>query len=162
MMTVRPKLVLCLMLAVLSAAGVSCSRPTSVEQFVGVDKREVNGLYRYTLDLSDSLATYDISFYSRIDANRLKFTHAKDFSLMVTWIAPSGQRFRETVYFGVFDESSGSNFFSSQYVKPYRTGLVPVEYGVWEMNVLVNSGAEVPGLRGLGVVCKKHLPDGTR
>lgn len=162
MMPLRSKLVLCLMLAVVSAAGVSCSRPTSVEQFVSVDRREANGLYRYTLDMSDSLAIYDISFYSRIDANRLKFTHAKDFSLMVTLTAPSGQRFRETVYFGVFDESSGSNFFSSQYVKPYRTGLVPVEYGVWEMNVLVNSGAEVPGLRGLGVVCKKHLPDGTR
>ena len=162
MIPVRSKLVICLMLAVVSVAGVSCSRPTSVEQFIDVDKREANGLYRYTLDLSDSLATYDISFYSRIDANRLKFTHAKDFSLMVTLIAPSGQRYRETVYFGVFDESAGSNFFSSQYVKPYRTGLVPVEYGIWEMNVLVNSGAEVAGLRGLGVVCKKHLPDGTR
>jgi hypothetical protein len=156
MMSFRSKLVLYLMLTVLAAAGVSCSRPTSSEQFVSVDKREANGLYRFTLDMSDSLAAYDVSFYSRIDANRLKFTHAKDFSMMVTWIAPSGQRYRETVYFGVFDESAGSNFFSSQYVKPYRTGLVPVEYGVWEMNVLVNSGAEVPGLRGLGVVCKKH------
>jgi len=156
MTSLRFKLVLFLSSVVLSVAGVSCSRPASVEQFVSVDKREANGLYSFSLDLSDSLATYDISFYSRIDASRLKISHTRDFSLMVTWTAPSGQKYRETVYFGVFDESAGSNSFSSQYVKPYRTGLVPVEYGVWEMNVLVNSGAEVPGLRGLGVVCKKH------
>lgn len=154
--------VIALALAVLTAVGVSCSRPESTEQFVSVEDREVNGLYRFDLDLSDSLSTYDVTFYSRIDANKLKLAHARDFSLMVTWIAPSGQRFRETVYFGVFDESAGSDFFSSQFRKPYRTGLAPVEYGTWELNVLVNSGQDVPGFRGLGVICNKNTPDGTR
>ena len=149
-------------LAVVSAAAVSCARPESSEQFVSVDGRETNGLYRFELDMSDSLSTYDVSFYSRIDANKLKLSKRKDFPLMVTWIAPSGQRFRETVYFGVFDESRGSDFFSSQFRKPYRTGLAPVEHGVWELNVLVNSGVDVPGFRGLGVVCKKNSPDGSR
>lgn len=154
--------VLLLLLAVFPAAGVSCSRPESSEQFVSVDKRETNGLYRFTMDLSDSLCTYDVTFYSRIDANKLKLAKAKDFSMMVTWIAPSGQRYRETVYFGVFDESPGSDFFSSQFLKPYRMGFVPVEFGQWEMNVMVNSGMDVPGFRGLGVICKKNYPDGSR
>ena len=158
----RVNALLCLMLAAIAAVGVSCSRPLSTEQYISVDRREANGIYRFSLDLSDSLATYDVSFYSRIDANRLKHSVAKDFSLMVTWTAPSGRRFRETVYFGVFDESRGSDSFSSQFLKPYRTGLVPVEHGVWELDVLVNSGAEVPGFRGLGVICKKNLPHGTR
>ena len=146
-----------LILAVIGAACVSCSRPVSYEQFVSVEDREANGLYRYILDLSDSLCTYDVSFYSRIDATRIKEAHSRDFSLMVTWTAPSGQRFRETVYFGLFDESEGSDSYSRQYVKPYRKGLVPVEFGTWDLEVLVNSGAEVPGLRGLGVICKKNL-----
>ena len=61
--------VLCMMmLAAVGAAGVSCSRPVSYEKFVSVEDREANGLYSYTIDLSDSLCTYDVSFYSRIDA----------------------------------------------------------------------------------------------
>lgn len=151
-----------MMLAAVAVAGVSCSRPVSYEKFVSVEDREANGLYSYTIDLSDSLCTYDVSFYSRIDANRIREFHSRDFSLMVTWTAPSGQRYRETVYFGLFDESSGSDPYSRQYVKPYRRSLVPVEFGTWEIEVLVNSGAEVPGFRGLGIICKKNLPDGTR
>lgn len=151
-----------MMLAAFAAAGVSCSRPVSYEKFISVENKEANGLYRYTLDLSDSLCTYDVSFYSRIDVNVMKETLPRDFSMMVTWTAPSGQRFRETVYFGISDASAGSDSYSRQYVKPYRKSLVPIEFGTWEMEVLVNSGAEVPGFRGLGIVCKKNLPHGTR
>ena len=151
-----------MMLAAVAAAGVSCSRPVSSEKFVSVEDREANGLYSFSIDLSDSLCTYDVSFYSRIDAIRFKEMHSRDFSLMVTWTAPSGQRYRETVYFGPFDESAGSDPYSRQYVKPYRRSLVPVEFGTWDIEVLVNSGAEVPGFRGLGIICKKNLPDGTR
>ena len=151
-----------LVLAVLAAAALSCARPDSVEQYVGTEQREPNGLYRYSIDLSDSLATYDIIFYSRIDAGRQRMAEAVDFPLMVTWTSPSGQRYRETVYFDVRDEAKGSSFYTSQYIKPYRTGLVPVESGVWDMTVHVNAGNEVPGFRGLGVICRKHLSDGTR
>ena len=151
-----------LLLAVLTAAAVSCSRPVSTESFVGVDQTETDGLYKYSLDLSDSLATYDIVFYSRIDASRQRMAVTRDFPLTVTWTSPSGRRYRETVYFGIHDESSGSSFYSSQYRKTYRSGLVPVEWGVWSMAVQVNSGREVPGFRGRGVVCKKNIGDGTR
>ena len=151
-----------LVLAVLAAAAFSCARPDSVEQYVGIEQREPNGLYRYSLDLSDTLATYDITFYSRIDAGRQRMASVRDFPLMVTWTSPSGQRYRETVYFDVRDEARGSSFYTSQYIKPYRTGLVPVEGGVWDMTVHINAGNEIPGFRGLGVICKKNLPHGTR
>ena len=157
----RARLVLPALVAAILAAG-ACSRPVSSEQFVSADKREANGLYRFKLDLSDSLATYDVSFYSRIDAGRLKLENNRDLPMMVTWSAPSGRRYRETVYFVLSDESPGSDTFSGQFVKPYRTGLVPTEYGEWELNVLVNSGADYPGFRGLGVICKKNLSDGSR
>ena len=156
------KLLSLMMLAAFAVTGVSCSRPVSYEKFVSVEDREANGLYRYTIDLSDSLCSYDVSFYSRIDVNVLKETLPRDFSMMVTWTAPSGQRFRETVYFGISEGSTGSDSYSRQYVKPYRKSLVPIEFGTWEIEVLVNSGADVPGFRGLGIICKKNLPDGTR
>ena len=149
-------------LAVLVAAAWSCARPDSVELYVGEEDRETNGLYRYSIDMSDTLATYDIILYSRIDAGRQKMVAARDFPLTITWTAPSGQRFRETVYFGIHDGSKGSDFYSNQYRKPYRTGLVPVEAGIWDMAVQVNSGNDVPGFRGLGVICKKNTSDGTR
>ena len=151
-----------MMLAAFAAAGVSCSRPVSYEKFISVENREANGLYHYTFDLSDSLCTYDVSFFSRIDVNILKETLPRDFSMMVTWTAPSGQRFRETVYFDISEGSAGSDSYSRQYVKPYRKSLVPVEFGNWDIEVLVNSGYEVSGFRGLGIICKKNLPDGTR
>ena len=151
-----------LLLAVLMAAAWSCVRPDSVEQYVGAEQREPNGLYNYTIDMSDTLATYDITLYSRIDAGKQRMAATRDFPLTVTWTAPSGRRYRETVYFGIHEGSEGSNFYSNQYRKPYRTGLVPVEAGIWELAVQVNSGNEVPGFRGLGVICKKNLRDGTR
>lgn len=149
-------------LATLMVATLSCVRPDSVEQYVGIEQREPNGIYRYSLDLSDSLATYDITFYSRIDAGRQRMAEIGDFPLMVTWTSPSGQRYRETVFFNVRDKAHGSSFYTSQYRKPYRTGLVPVESGVWDLTVHVNAGNEVPGFRGLGVICRKSLPHGTR
>ena len=148
-----------LVFAVLAAAALSCARPDSVEQYVGAEQREPNGLYRYSIDLSDSTATYDISFYTRIDAGKQRMATVKDFPLMVTWTSPSGQRYRETVYFTVGDEARGSNYYTRQYRKTYRTGLVPVESGVWDMTVHVNSGNDIHGFRGLGVICKKN---GTR
>ena len=146
-----------LLTAVLLAAAVSCARPESVEQYIGADQTPPNGLYHFSLDLSDSLATYDLSFYTRIDAGRLRMAEAKDFPLSLTLTSPSGRRYRETVFFLVDETQRGSDFYSSQYVKPYRTGLVPVEWGEWEMSVQVNGGNEVQGLRGLGIICKKNL-----
>jgi len=152
---------LVLVLAVFAAAA-ACSRPDSTEQFVGIEHRENNGLYRFTVDMSDSLATYDLTFYSRIDEGRPRMASATDFPLSITWTAPSGQRFSETVFFAIHDNARGSSFYSSQYRKPYRSGLVPVEPGIWEMTVQVNYGRDIPGMRGLGLICKKNLPDGTR
>ena len=40
-------------LATLMVATLSCVRPDSVEQYVGIEQREPNGIYRYSLDLSE-------------------------------------------------------------------------------------------------------------
>ena len=53
------KILCMMMLAAVAAAGVSCSRPVSYEKFVSVEDREANGLYSFSIDLSDSLCTYD-------------------------------------------------------------------------------------------------------
>lgn len=145
-------------LLVLVTLMCGCSRPTSYERFVLLGDKEGDGRYHYTLDMSDSLCTYDISFYTRIDSNGNKLSGIKDFPLNVTFMSPSGQRYEEKVYFKVNGEAAaGSDFYSRQYKVPYRSGLVPVEWGMWEMAVRIDSDRYIPGFRGLGVICKKNI-----
>lgn len=111
-----------------------CSRPMSVEKFV---KADGSGVYEFTLDMSDTLHAYDLSFYSRIEGKDAP----TGFPMKVYLTSPSGQTYGETVYFRI---SEGA-------VSPYRTGLVPVEPGEWTMSV----SAEARGLCGMGLICTK-------
>lgn len=142
------------MAVAIAALASACARPTSTEEFVRLSERSEDGLYHFELDMSDSLALYDVIFYSRIDCNNVKLASLRDFPMEITWTAPdSVRRFREKVYFPIHDETAGSGFYSKQYVIPYRTGLSPVKPGVWQMSVKVDADEHIPGFRGLGVVC---------
>lgn len=143
------------MLAVIAALSVGCARPTSTEQFLKVTAKGPDGLYHFALDLSDSLHRYDVSFYSRIDCNNIKAASVSDFPMTVTWTAPSGRKYNETVYFDVSSGTAGSGFYSKQYLIPYRMGITPVEWGEWDLAVRVDADRFVPGFRGIGVVCAK-------
>ena len=157
-MSAKARIAACFRAAVIVAMvalGASCESPSSVEQFVRIRAKGDDGLYHYTLDLSDSTARYDVSFYSRIDCNNLKISSLNDFLIAVTWISPSGRKYAESVNFAVHDISPGSDFYSHQYVIPYRSGLAPVEWGLWEMTLRVDSDSRIPGFRGMGVVCSK-------
>lgn len=140
---------------VIAALSVGCARPTSTEQFLKVKAKGADGLYHFEMDFTDSLTKYDVSFYSRIDINHIKAASVKSFPMTVTWTAPSGQKYNETVYFDVSSETGGSSFYSKQYFIPYRLGITPVEWGVWDLAVRVDADRFVPGFRGIGVVCAK-------
>lgn len=146
-------LIFAAVVAVLSA----CSRPTSNEQFVKLDNKGADGLYHFTVDMSDSLHTYDLVFYSRIDCNNIKLSQIRDFPLMVTWISPEGEKYSEKVYFKVRGNSEDEDFYSNQYRIPYRSEVVPVRWGIWEMTVKIDSDRYIPGFRGLGLICKKNI-----
>ena len=131
------------LLIVLAATICSCVRPSSTETFIPVDGADF-GMYRYELDLTDSLATYDLSFYTRVDG-----AVPGMLCLDVTWTSPVGDTFGETVYMHTGDSNGAC--------EAYRTGVSPRMAGIWKLDVNIPDAPE--GLRGLGLVCKRN---GTR
>ena len=121
-----------------------CSRPTEREIFVKA-VNAVGNVYSFELPMEDSLATYDLSFYTRIDSP-VSRRAAGSLELDVRWESPSGEAADETVYMDVTSQ-----------VETYRSGVSPLEPGVWTLKVQVVNPPE--GLRGLGLVCKEN---GTR
>ncbi len=129
------------LLCLIIAAGLlfSCAQPSSYEQFVRSDK---SGEYSFTLDMSDTLAAYDLAFYTLIDRPLFQRDTLVSFPLNVVWCSPSGRYFSETVYYPA----------DSLRVR-YRSGVVPSEGGEWTLQVSVTP--EPAGFRGLGVICSK-------
>jgi len=131
------RLFLCLAFAVLLAA---CGRPLSREQFVRSDG---SGEYSFALELADSLALYDISFYTAIDRPLFRQDTLTSFPMQIIWRSPSSRYFSETVYYPA----------DSVRVR-YRSGLVPSEAGEWTLSVSL--APEPQGLRGLGVIVRER------
>ena len=126
-----------ILFALLLAA--SCSQPSSTETFIPAP-----GPYEFAVDLSDSVAVWDLSLYTRVDAVRDTLPELK---LTATWTSPSAQSFSETVYLPL---SGGTSFFSREACVPYRTAVAPLERGCWTLTVTLPSPPS--GLRGLGLV----------
>lgn len=119
----------------------SCTRPDSYECFVRVDQAPA-GLFPFQVDLSDSLSTYDIYFYTAaypgMDSDGL--------DIQAVWVGPSGQSASEDVCMDV-----------GKVRELYRSGVSMAEPGIWTLDLRVR---EVPeGFRGMGIICKRN---GTR
>lgn len=127
-MSVRAVLLVALTLSVLS-----CSAPRSKEVFVKGD----GGPFSFEVDMTGEDCRYDISFYTRLDSK----DKVQGFPIKVKWIDPDGLVYYEEVYFDC----------SKHLKNQYRTGLVPVKYGVWT----VEASASAPGMQGLGLICEK-------
>lgn len=110
----------------------ACSNPQEREQYIlrGND-------YVFEVDMTDSLSKYDVYIYTRVDSDR------KGFPLEVIWTSPSGQKYSETTYFNL---DLGQK-------QLYRSGLVPVEWGLWSLELSV---PEVEGMRGMGIVTNRN------
>ena len=132
----RPIPVFYVLALVLLAA---CSRPSSREYFLRSDG---TGEYSFDIEMPDSLAAYDISFYAALDRPVFKRDTLTSFPLQVVWRSPSGRFFSETVYYP-----------ASQARALYRSSVVPSETGGWNISVTINPEPE--GFRGLGLVCAK-------
>ena len=112
---------------------LSCSEPDSTEQFI-LNK---DGSYSFHVDMSRTDCAYDLSFYSRVDS----WHKVREFPIDVVLTSPSGRKYQERVYFVRVSHDR----------VPYRTGLIPDESGVWTLD----AKADVKGLRGLGLICKR-------
>ena len=123
-------------------------KPASYEQFVRVDQA-TEGEYVFALDLSDSTASYDISLYTRVDTPVLEAEKPSgQLRLEVEWTAPAcGEGgLSETVYLP-YGNRAGSS-------KLYRSGVKLSPAGEWRVAVRPKNTPE--GLRGIGIICKRH------
>jgi len=146
------RLLLCA--GILAFLAVSCREPASSEVFIPVP-----GPYTFTLDFSDSLATYDVALFTRIDSRAGSVQALGELPLIAVWTAPDYSQedvfsnpyytFTEVVYLPL--GASKRSYFSSQVWHPYRKGVNPGIYGDWTLTLSIPDTVQVRGLRGLGV-----------
>ena len=130
----------------------SCAHPSVVEDFRPATERDSLGRFCYSLDMTDSAAVYDISFYTRLDCTKKQIKAIGDIKADVELLSPSGVVYGETVYLPIAGFKSDRNGTYDCCVA-YRNGLAPVEWGVWTMNLTLE---DLSGLRGLGVINSKR------
>ena len=133
-------------LLLLSVLLTGCKEPMSTERFV-----KGEGPFTFFVDMTDSTASYDFDFYTRVDAPVDSIRKMGALPLTVTWTSPSFHVFKEEVFMPL--EGQGS-FFSRQVRAPYRTGVQPEEWGQWVVAVRVTNPPE--GLRGMGLVVARR------
>ncbi|MBR5256531.1 MAG: hypothetical protein IKV62_07135 [Bacteroidales bacterium] len=138
----RKAIILCL---VAFATLTGCREPMSYEKFV-----KGEGPYTFFVDMTDSTASYDFDFYTRVDAPMDSLRNLTALPLTVTWTSPSFHVFKEDVYMPM--EGQGT-YFSRQIRVPYRAGVRPEEWGQWVLSVRVNNPPE--GLCGMGLVVER-------
>ena len=133
-------------LLLLSVLLTGCKEPMSTERFV-----KGEGPFTFFVDMTDSTASYDFDFYTRVDAPVDSIRKMGSLPLTVTWTSPSFHVFKEEVFMPL--EGQGS-FFSRQVRAPYRAGVRPEEWGQWVVAVRVTNPPE--GLRGMGLVVARR------
>ena len=133
-------------LLLLSVLLAGWKEPMSTERFV-----KGEGPFTFFVDMTDSTASYDFDFYTRVDAPVDSIRKMGALPLTVTWTSPSFHVFKEGVFMPL--EGQGS-FFSRQVRAPYRAGVRPEEWGQWVVAVRVTNPPE--GLRGMGLVVARR------
>lgn len=116
-----------------------CGRPTGGEQFLPGPRNS----YDFHLEVADTLALYDFSFFTRVDKNGSKaFAPHEPLRLGIVWRDPSDSTYRETVW--MRPEYVGGT------VRKYRTGVQFPMAGEWVLSVSITP--ETEGLRGFGLI----------
>jgi len=118
----------------------ACSRPVSEEYFI-LKGNAPDGVYAFTLDLSDTTVTYDISFFLRPDRR-----DPSGFPLTVSWYQGDSLRYTENLFFPAGKETA-----------PYRSGVRMSDPGEWTL--CLEPCCPPAGFSGIGVISKRN---GTR
>ncbi len=136
---------------------LSCSRPLATENFIRSSEAGAGGVYAYSLDLSDSLTSYSLYFYTRIDSPGQDSRNLPDIGLEADLFSPSGKRYTGRIRIPG-ESACRSGYFAKDYYFLYRSGFVPSEAGEWLMSVRVEDRDSLHGFRGLGIRLVRH-PD---
>ena len=132
-------------------AVAACSRPGSSERFVKTEDCLEPGRYDFDLDMADTLVSYDITFYTRLDSGDGAIL--LNLPLEVSATSLSGKLYSEKVWADVSEPSSAGHF-NKDFEIPYRSSLRPVEAGVWKLSVSVLAGADC--VEGMGCILKRN------
>ena len=124
-----------IILAVLLAAS-SCG--SEVESSFVRSADAPRGIYSLSVDLSDSLSSYDLSLYTRIE---------EPVTLEVSWVSPSLEVPLTDTVVVCPDRRKGVEVL-------YRSGVCPSEKGVWTLRI--RPLPEPEGFSGVGVVTRKY------
>lgn len=133
----RNKTLLTIAVAVLLGTLFSCKAPVYTDAFVRAADADENGCYRFALDLSDSLCTYDVYLYTKVDGGDLH----TGIPFNIRWKSPAGEVSGDVVYWNPKDTKA-----------LYRSGVKPAERGEWDLSIAVLGNVKV---RGLGVILEK-------
>lgn len=128
----------------------SCSQPSSYESFVTIDKSR-GGVYSFDLDMSDSLATYDIWLFNRVIAPCGHNEVLEDIPVEILWEGADSTSYAESVYM-----KSGGSKGNKQL---YRSGVMLAKPGMVKLQIRPQRVPE--GFSGVGVVCERKY-NGTR
>ncbi len=136
----------------ISLLALSCSRPSSYETFVLREKAEYGDTYSFNLDCHDTLVSYDLDLYTRLERQAFGNFSTDSLDLSVKWISPSDSIHSSdtlVLHLGVPIDSS---YFSKDYICPFRKDFMVSEQGIWRVRIHIRNNPDE--LRGLGVIFK--------
>ena len=135
-------------LILLGLLAIACQEPLSTEQYV-----LGGGPYVFTVDMSDTTATYDFDIYTRLDGEPEDLIPLQGTLLRAEWRSPSDSIQTEKIYLPL--KGQYNTYYSKQVYEPYRTGVRPAEAGIWTLSIRQEDRSQVVPLRGLGLVVRK-------
>ncbi len=124
------------LIILLCLLATACHEPGSQERFI-----KGTGPFVFTVDMSDTTATYDFDLYTRLEGD----VFPPELELLMRWSSPSDSVYQETVFLPL----------SNQVYAPYRSGVAPSEPGIWMLTISAPSCHLIPDFRGLGLVVEK-------
>lgn len=130
-------LIITMMAAVSLPLFFSCARPAGNEAYVLSSGRGADGAFSFPVAMDDSAYTYNVSFFVTMACRDNVFDSFTQTGAEVLWMSPSGRKYAEKLVFGR-DVLSSSKWDMKTLSLPYREGLVPVEFGEWEVQVFVD------------------------
>ena len=141
-----------LLIIVLAAIAASCAPPPSYEPFVMREKAQYGDTYPFTLDLSDTTASYSLDFYTRLERQSFGEFPSDSLVLDLRWFSPSDSILTDTTFIRI-GHPVDTSYYSRDYVSEYLDRFMPSEGGTWRLNAKVVNDS--PCIRGLGIILKR-------
>lgn len=114
------------------------------------------GRYVFDVEMNDSLKTYSVALYAAFMCRDEKFDGFSSLPLNVIWESPEGAVYEENLMLERSCVDRTSNFGKTLAVR-YREGLVPKEYGVWNIYLTVpQDSVKKYGITGMGLKLSKE------